>query len=372
MTEWREARLGDLIELKRGYDLPSRERSPGAYPIVSSSGITGTHRESRVPGPGVVTGRYGTLGQVYFVAHDFWPLNTTLYVKDFRGNDPRFVSYFLQTLDWSQFTDKAAVPGVNRNHVHELKVHFPCSSEQRAIARVLGALDDKIELSSRVSQKMDQLWQLHLESTVGSWDLNGDSLPAGWYTTPLSSLARFVNGRNFTKDATGTGRMVVRIAELNSGPGGSTIYNDIDVPDEHVVRPGDLLFAWSGSLGVQRWFRPEAIVNQHIFKVVPAPGFAIWFVQGHLLRLLPWYRQVAADKATTMGHIQRYHLDEPVVVPDEQTLTRLDAVCQQLWERALASERESLVLAQLRDALLPKLLSGELRVGDAEKLASAS
>ncbi|WP_200900312.1 restriction endonuclease subunit S [Rubrobacter aplysinae] len=96
--EWRSATLGDLVELKRGYDLPQRLRTQGTSPIVSSSGVTGYHSEAKVPGPGVVTGRYGTLGEVFYIADNFWPLNTTLYVRDFKGNDPRFVSYFLRLL----------------------------------------------------------------------------------------------------------------------------------------------------------------------------------------------------------------------------------------------------------------------------------
>ena len=107
--KWREAHLGDVIELKRGYDLPQRERIPGSIPLVSSSGVTDYHADAKVTGPGVVTGRYGTLGQVFFVPNDFWPLNTTLYVRDFKGNDPRFISYFLRGLDFFAYSDKAAV-----------------------------------------------------------------------------------------------------------------------------------------------------------------------------------------------------------------------------------------------------------------------
>lgn len=96
---WKSCELGEIITLQRGHDLPKRERKEGSVPIVSSSGITGFHNESKSVGPGVVTGRYGTLGEVFYIEQNYWPLNTTLYVRDFKGNDPRFVSYFLQTLD---------------------------------------------------------------------------------------------------------------------------------------------------------------------------------------------------------------------------------------------------------------------------------
>src|SRR5437762_2204700 len=97
-STWRSVTLGDVLELKRGYDLPSRDRRDGPYPIVSSSGISGFHAQAMAKSPGVVTGRYGTIGVVYYITQDYWPLNTALYVRDFKGNDPRFLSYFLRTL----------------------------------------------------------------------------------------------------------------------------------------------------------------------------------------------------------------------------------------------------------------------------------
>src|SRR5438094_10562741 len=100
-SEWRETNLGDAIELKRGYDLPSRDRRDGSFPILSSSGISGRHTEAKVKAPGVVIGRYGTLGEVHYVTADYWPLNTALYVCAFKGNDPRFVSHLLHALDFT-------------------------------------------------------------------------------------------------------------------------------------------------------------------------------------------------------------------------------------------------------------------------------
>ena len=143
---WIEADLGSVLELKRGYDLPKRDRTVGTVPVVSSSGATGTHREARVKGPGVVTGRYGNIGQVFFVPDDFWPLNTTLYVRDFKGNDPRFISHFLRALDFSAHSGKTAVPGVNRNHLHRTRIVFPPDvGEQGIIAAILSSVDDAIE-----------------------------------------------------------------------------------------------------------------------------------------------------------------------------------------------------------------------------------
>ena len=245
--------------------------------------------------------------------------------------------------------------------VGAVQVNVPPLSEQQAISATLGALDDKIAVNGRVTKACDELRTLKL----GHWI---QSSPDNTQETSLSSVAEFINGKAFTKGATGTGRMVIRIAEINSGPAGSTVYNDIDVPDVHLARPGDVLFAWSGSLAVTRWFRLEAIVNQHIFKVIPRAGTPLWFAFELIQGKLTEFKAIAAGKATTMGHIQRHHLDGPVTVPDRQFIANLDAELSPLWQRALAAEQESLKLAELRDMLLPKLMSGEIRVRDAEKI----
>lgn len=237
-----------------------------------------------------------------------------------------------------------------------LNVLVPPRVVQDAIAEVLGALDDRIAANDRVVAAAG-----HLAQAVYRREARGMS-------APLSSLARFVNGKAFTKGATGTGRVVVRIAELNAGIGGSTVYNDLDVADDHLARPGDLLFAWSGSLTVARWFRPEAIVNQHIFKVVPMGGNPMWLVNQALRSKLDEFRAIAADKATTMGHIQRRHLDEPVELPQPGVVAALDPAMGGLWDRALAAEIENERVAATRDELLPLLMSGRIRVKDATRV----
>jgi type I restriction enzyme S subunit len=240
-------------------------------------------------------------------------------------------------------------------------LRLPGRRTQGAIVEILGALDSKIALNENIAQQCDDIRALKLQS-----ELRRGGVVAA--SGPLSSFANFVNGRAFTRGATGTGRMVVRIAELNSGPSGATVYNDLDVADQHLARPGDVLFAWSGSLTVARWFRPEAIINQHIFKVVPNGGVPGWLAYELVQSKLAEFKRIAADKATTMGHIQRRHLDELVIAPALEEIPRLDDMLRSLWDRALAAEQENLSLVQLRDILLPRLMSGELANKYAEKI----
>ncbi|MCZ9766009.1 restriction endonuclease subunit S [Pseudomonas aeruginosa] len=165
-------------------------------PIVSSSGISDFHSEAMVKGPGVVTGRYGTIGEVFYIDGDFWPLNTTLYVCDFKGSDPRFISYFLRTLDFQAYSDKGAVPGVNRNHLHTAKVRIPALPVQKAIARILDALDSKIDLNHRINQTLEAMAQ----AIFKSWFIDFDPVKARIAAIeqgqdPLRAAMRAISGK---------------------------------------------------------------------------------------------------------------------------------------------------------------------------------
>lgn len=150
-------RLGDIINLKRGYDLPSYNRKDGQYPIISSSGISGYHSEYKVDGEGVVIGRYGTLGEPYYINGKYWPHNTALYITDFKGNSPKYIYYLLKCLGNIKTSDKSAVPGVNRNDLHEMAIPYIEGKKQEKIAAVLSALDAKIEVNNRINAELESL-----------------------------------------------------------------------------------------------------------------------------------------------------------------------------------------------------------------------
>ncbi len=224
---------------------------------------------------------------------------------------------------------------------------------------MLGALDDKIASNGRLLELIPDLIRARVSA----------ALDEDRRSVPVARLAQFVNGGAYTKGATGSGRMVIRIADLNSGPGSSTVYNDIEVPDEKTARAGDILMSWSGSLGVYRWVLDEAIINQHIFKVVPK-GFPAWLVFDRLDAVIHIFQSVAKDKATTMGHIQRGHLETTEVeIPSVEAVEQLDKSLRPLWDRLLVAEQETLRLTRLRDTLLPALLSGLVQVPYASQAA---
>lgn len=288
--------------------------------------------------------------------------NLVLLRSDNSSIDQKFLKWAVRSPQWWREVDRltnvgAVFSSLNVRDIGKIRLDIPDRCTQGAIIEVLGALDDKIAANTKLIAAVDSLAEVQFYAALH------DSQPQ-----PLSSLASFVNGKAFTKGASGTGRVVVRIAELNSGIGKSTVFSDAEVDDKHVARPGDILFAWSGSLTLHRWFRDEAIVNQHIFKVTPDEGIADWLIYEFLRNKIVDFKMIAADKATTMGHIQRKHLDEPVLVPSEAAQRKIATLMESLWQTALTAERENLTLATTRDALLPHLMSGKLRVKDAEKV----
>ena len=396
-SEWRVGKLGDFIELKRGYDLPQAKRVSGSVPLVSSSGVSDWHDKAMVKGPGVVTGRYGTIGQVYFVEEDYWPLNTTLYVRDFKGNDPKFINYFLKTVDFFAFSDKAAVPGVNRNHLHEAIAVVPALRTQKNIAELLGSLDDRIALLRETNATLEAIAQALFKSWFVDFDpvrakqdgrttecmdqataaLFPNSfeeselglVPKGWRVASLDAIANFLNGlalQKFPPENEDDWLPVIKIAQLRKGDTAGSDRASPNIKQEYTVQNGDVLFSWSGSLEVEIWCGGAGALNQHLFKVSSA-DFPKWFYFFWTRQHLPHFQQIAASKATTMGHIQRKHLTEAkVVVPSEAVMASACDVFEPLLERLINNALQAKTLATLRDTLLPRLISGQLRLPEAE------
>jgi len=348
-----------------------------------------------VRAPGVVTGRYGTIGQVFFVNEDFWPLNTTLYVRDFKGNDARFVSYFLRSLNFQAFNDKSSVPGLNRNDLHRYQVEVPEDvNEQRAIGEVLSALDNKVEQNRRAARALERsalaifrAWFVDFEpvkaKAAGATALPSvpqavfDALPArftdseigpvpeGWEVKAIAKVATFLNGlalQKYPPRVDGEDLRVIKIAQLRKGSTENADWANGDVPEQYVINDRDLLFSWSGTLEAEFWFGGKGALNQHLFKVTSS-HLPDWLCLLWIRHHLTWFRAIAASKATTMGHIKRGHLQEAkVVVPPADVLEAADSVIGSLYQLHAQVMVESRKLAEMRDLLLPKLLSGEVRV----------
>ena len=385
MSEWKEVELGEIINLKRGYDLPNSNRVGGGVPIISSSGVTGCHNLHKEIGPGVVTGRYGTLGEFYYIkpGEKYWPLNTTLFVEDFKGNDPEFIYYLLSTLGFGKLGHKSAVPGLNRNELHEILVGIPDSDTQKEIARTLSIIDKKITLLHQQNRDLEDLAQTLFKRWFVEFEFpneNGEpykssggkmveselgEIPEGWKVASLSSIANFLNGlacQKYPVEDENAKLPVLKIKELGSGISENSDWATSNVDPKYIVQNGDVIFSWSGTLMLKIWDGDDCVLNQHLFKVT-SQQFPQWFINQWTRIHLQYFILVAQSKATTMGHIKRSHLDEALcLIPSDKVLTQCNGAFDSMFVSFVNNNKEIRTLIKLRDTLLPKLMSGELRV----------
>ena len=278
----------------------------------------------------------------------------------------------------------------------EIEIPLPPLPQQRAIAHVLGVLDDKIELNRRMNETLEAITHALFKSWFVDFDpvrakMEGrdagipqpladlfpvqlvDSIvgevPADWKILPLDDVANFLNGLALQKfpppDLSGS-LPVIKIAELRNGVSAKSDRASHEIPKKYVIEDGDFLFSWSGSLLAKFWTGGKGALNQHLFKVT-SEHFPMWFVSQWVYQHLDDFRTIAASKVTTMGHIQRIHLREAIAIsPPPGVLDRLGEVVQPILERIISNQLESRAVSGTRDLLLPKLVSGELHVEGVE------
>lgn len=292
----------------------------------------------------------------------------------------------------------SANPTLNRNHVHPIKIRWPPVPTQRAIARILGALDDKIELNRRQNATLEELARAIFKSWFVDFDpvraraegrapaaidaataalfpdsfeeIGGRKVPRGWRVISLDGIASFLNGLALQKfPPEGENYLpVIKIAQMRKDGVEGADKASPDISSAYVVQDGDVLFSWSGSLEVMIWCGGPGALNQHLFKVTSSQ-FPRWFYYLWTRHHLPNFQAIAASKVTTMGHIQRHHLTEArVIVPSDGVLAAADKLVRPIVDKFVQNKLQFRTLTALRDALLPRLLSGELRVREAEQL----
>ena len=209
--DWEEKKCKDIAPLQRGFDLPVSNMIEGKYPVVMSNGIGGYHNEYKVKGPGVITGRSGTIGKLQYIDTDYWPHNTSLWVTDFKGNYPKFVFYLYQKLNLSKFGTGSGVPTLNRNDVHDTLIHIPSHDEQKKISMCLDNLDHLITLHQRKLEKLKEYKKGMLQKMFPK---NGEKVPeirfpgfdGEWEERKVSELCSVSTGKSNTQDKVEDGK----------------------------------------------------------------------------------------------------------------------------------------------------------------------
>jgi type I restriction enzyme, S subunit len=381
MSGWTKCLLGDVVTLKRGYDLPTRDRTDGDVPVVSSSGITGCHGVAKVQGPGVVTGRYGTLGNVFYITRNFWPLNTTLYVEDFKGNHPRFVAYLLKKLNLARHEGAAAVPGVNRNVLHGLAVERPPFEAQSRIAAILSSYDDLIENNSRRIAILEEVgWRVHEEffvkfrfpghKGISAIDSDVGTIPTGWRAASLAEVCAYI-GRGISPryDSNSQSRVInqrcIRNGRLSLK---EARRHRTYVKPEKYVKTGDILINSTGigTLGRVAQIRREltdVTMDSHV--TIARPGSIDHHFLGWTLLGLQEHFAHLGKGATGQTELARSDIAETsIVVPPDDLQKHFAALVQPIEAESEVLLQTNECLAAARDFLLPRLISRQIDVSE--------
>jgi type I restriction enzyme, S subunit len=332
----------------------------------------------------VVTGRYGTLGEVFYIEHDFWPLNTTLYVQDFKGNDPQFVSYFLRTLDLANQNVAGAVPGVNRNALHLLPVTCPELRIQRRIADILSAYDDLIENNTRRIALLEEMARAIYREWFVDFRFPGHEqremveselgpVPAGWEVKNLLDLAVVTYGYPFKSKqftSNGVGMPVIRIRDIPNDV--SQTYTKESADEKFLVRNGDLLVGMDGEFHRGKWAGGDAYLNQRVARFRTNGLLSPYHLFLALQAPIEYFN--ATITGTTVAHLGDKHLRQvKLLLPPENIAKKARDLFDPMFALEVNLRVRNWRLRRTRDLLLPRLISGEIDVTAVEEeLAGAA
>ena len=352
MGNWKTCQLGDLITFQRGHDLPKSKMKGGIYPVVGSNGIIGYHDEYTTESPSITIGRSGNVGKPFLYKGRSWSHNTSLYIREYKDIDPIFIYYFLQTLDLGNYAGGSAVPTLNRNHIHTLTVTVPVDkNEQRQIASVLSVLDDKIEqnteiINENLLQQASTIYKAWFDDFIPFDGI----CPAEWEQGVLSDIADITSGkRPPMKSAEKTSIATVPLVGAASVMGFTSEANHTD----KILVTGRV-----GTHGVVQRFNTPCWTSDNTLVITSA--FYEYTYQ--ILQRIDYH---AMNRGSTQPLITQGDMNKVVIlIPDRQTLDDFEALVGLLMSQYEANLLENTKLAKLRDALLPKLMSGELDVSD--------
>lgn len=419
-TDWKKCKLGDALNFRRGYDLPKDQMSGKGYPVVGSNGIIGYHKEYTTEAPCLVIGRSGNTGIPALYKYPCWAHNTTLFIDNFKGNYPRFLYYLLKTMNLQSYAAGSAVPTLNRNHIHPLDISLPPLDEQKRIAEILGSLDDKIELLQKQNKtledmakalfkswfvdfdvvrakqkglpKADIMREYHLTEEL--YDLFPSSfadsplgpIPSGWEVKNVGELLAFGIGGGWGNEEESESfpikAPVIRGTDIPSLRS-SGAYNDVPVrfhkKSNHTSRElkeGDIVLEVAGGSKGQPVGR-ALFVSDYIIKSLPKVICASFckLLRPNKKLLLSELFYLYLDMMYQTGEIEQYQVqstgisnfqfkqfceDKQFVIPNTELQKKLSL--NVYIDKIGNNKKQIQTLTELRDTLLPRLISGKIRV----------
>ena len=357
---WEQRKCKDVAPLQRGFDLPTSQMVEGKFPVVMSNGVGGYHNEYKVKGPGVITGRSGTIGKLQYIESDYWPHNTALWVTNFKDNYPKFIFYLYQNLDLSKFGTGSGVPTLNRNDVHDTLVCVPDFDEQKKISAYFDCLDNLITLHQRKLEKLTNVKKSMLEKMFPK---NGSSYPEirfkgftdPWEQRKLGEVATFINGRAYSQpELLSSGKYkVLRVGNFYTND--SWYYSDLELGEKYYADYGDLLYTWSATFGPHIWLGDRVIYHYHIWKINLSDQlekqFAVQLLEQDRANIL------SSKNGSTMVHITKEGMEQKDVIipPGTKEQQEIGAFFLQLDHLITLHQRKLEKLQNIKKSMLEKM-----------------
>ena len=395
MEEWKECKLGEICTKITDGSHFSPQACQTGYPMfsvkdmleygfyysnckhISAKDFESMKNGDCVPQKGdILVAKDGSFLKQIFECKETKEEAILSSIAMFRPNQdfitPTFLCYLLKSPKVynyiaSNCVSGSALPRIVLKDFKKVSMQVPPLPTQQKIAAILSSLDDKIELNNKINTNLEQQAGALFKNWFVDFEPFGGKMPEGWKMGKLSDIADYLNGlamQKFRPLEDEEGLPVLKIKELRQGcyDESSELCSPSKVKPEYIIHDGDVIFSWSGSLLVDIWCGGTCGLNQHLFKVT-SQTYEKWFYYLWTKHHLDKFIFLAADKATTMGHIKREELDKAeVVIPDDKTYQNLTSVIKPFIDEIINNRIENRKLSQIRDGLLPKLMNGEIVV----------
>jgi type I restriction enzyme S subunit len=373
---WREARLRDLVFFQRGFDITKDQQQDGEVPVISSSGVQSYHSEAKVAGPGVIIGRKGSLGTVHYSDGPYWPHDTTLWSKDLHGNDPRFVYYFVKTLNLKRFDVGNSNPTLNRNHIHDMKVIIPPLPVQERIALIISTYDNLIEVNRRriylLEQAARQLyreWFVRLRFPGHERVKIIDGVPEGWERLTALDVMEVLSGGTPKTDVSEFWDGGIPFFTPKDVTNGVYVHDTQKTLTEYGLKncssrlyPQDTIFITArGTVGNLNLAQTDMAMNQSCYALLARPPLDQYFLYLALVESVEQFRSRAVG-AVFEAIIRDTFKLIPFLVPDKEALRAFSDCIRPLVRQIDILTTQNRKLTAARNLLLPRLMSGEIAV----------
>lgn len=373
----KKIRFDKFVSLNRGFDLPDDKIIDGKYPVIASTSIKAYHNQYKVKAPIVVTGRSGSLGKVQYVDEDGWPLNTALYAKDFHGNNPKYVYYFLQTMHLEQYNAGVGVPTLNQNHLHSLKILIHDLPTQQKIASILSAYDNliqnykkQIEALQTAASELYKEWFVRFRFPGYQTAEFENGIPKGWSICRLKDFGKVITGKTpptekeeyyggdvmFVKTPDMHGNMFVQSTSEYLSKLGCEYQKAQYLPENSIM------VSCIGTGGITAINAYPANTNQQINSIIlEDKKYLPWlyFTVSNMKETIEMF----GNTGTTMTNLSKGKFEKlKVVKPEYSIIQTFENKVSPLFEQIKNLNKQITNLTQQRDLLLPRLMSGKLEV----------